>query len=200
MIDIRTIQRQSRLPRAIQLPARVILNRLAISGNVSLAHGVRIGRGTSVRATHHLTIGTHSRIGPKSTIEANGAIGPLALMGSRVCIVGRDDHASTQVGIPFIASTWIGDRDTTKRDIVTIGTDVWIGAAAVILSGVHIGSFAIVAAGSVVTNDIPEFAVVAGNPARKIADRFASSEQRESHRTQIDRMLAQLPQQTESLE
>jgi len=48
---------------------------------------------------------------------------------------------------------------------VRIGDDVWVGAHAVILPGVHIGTGAVVAAGAVVTRDVPEYAVVAGVPA-----------------------------------
>lgn len=54
---------------------------------------------------------------------------------------------------------------------VTVGDDVWIGQRALILPGVSIGTGAIVAAGSVVTRDVPPFAVVAGNPAKVIKDR-----------------------------
>ncbi len=51
---------------------------------------------------------------------------------------------------------------------VTIGDNVWIGGNSVILPGVTVGSNSVVAAGSVVTKDVPEWAVVAGNPARVI--------------------------------
>lgn len=52
----------------------------------------------------------------------------------------------------------------TKGDIV-IEDDVWIGTRAIILSGVHIGKGAVVAAGAIVTKDVPAFAVVGGSPA-----------------------------------
>lgn len=56
---------------------------------------------------------------------------------------------------------------------VIIGHDVWIGRSAIILAGVNIGNGAVVGAGSVVTKDIPPYAVAAGNPARIIKYRFA---------------------------
>ncbi|WP_394496063.1 acyltransferase [Shewanella sp. ENK2] len=54
---------------------------------------------------------------------------------------------------------------------ITIGDDVWIGAQAGIVDGVTIGNQAIVGMGSIVTKDVPEFAIVAGNPAKIIGDR-----------------------------
>jgi len=54
---------------------------------------------------------------------------------------------------------------------VTIGDDVWIGAGAIILPGATIGRGTVVAAGSVVTGEVPEMCVVAGSPAKKVRDR-----------------------------
>ena len=53
-----------------------------------------------------------------------------------------------------------------------IGNDVWIGRRSIILSGITIGDGAVIAAGSVVTKDVPAYAVVGGNPARIIKNRF----------------------------
>jgi acetyltransferase-like isoleucine patch superfamily enzyme len=58
----------------------------------------------------------------------------------------------------------IQDKSTTKGDVV-IGNDVWVGMGSVIMSGVTIGDGAVVAAFSVVTKDVPPYAIVAGNPA-----------------------------------
>lgn len=59
----------------------------------------------------------------------------------------------------------------SKGDIV-IDDDVWLGYGSIIMSGVHIGQGAIVAAGSVVTKDVPSYAIVGGVPARNIKYRF----------------------------
>ena len=58
------------------------------------------------------------------------------------------------------------------KSVPTIGNDVWIGAEALIFSGVSIGDGAVVAARSVVTKPVPPYAVVAGNPARVVKYRF----------------------------
>lgn len=53
-----------------------------------------------------------------------------------------------------------------------IGNDVWIGAGVMVKSGVHIGNGSIIGMGSVVTKDVGDYEIWAGNPARKIRDRF----------------------------
>ena len=63
------------------------------------------------------------------------------------------------------------DRDFNPHQVV-VGNDVWIGARATIMGGVHIGSGAVVAGGAVVTKDVPPYAIVGGNPAKFIKYRF----------------------------
>lgn len=58
---------------------------------------------------------------------------------------------------------------------VTLGHDVWIGHGAVVLPGVTIGTDAAVGAGSIVTRDVPPFAVVVGNPGRVLRLRFSEA-------------------------
>lgn len=61
-----------------------------------------------------------------------------------------------------------------KGDIV-VGDDVWIGYGATVMSGVHIGQGAVLAAGAVVTKDVPPYAIVGGVPAKVIKYRFSQS-------------------------
>jgi acetyltransferase-like isoleucine patch superfamily enzyme len=61
-----------------------------------------------------------------------------------------------------------------KGNFVLVGNDVWIGARAIILSGVRIGDGAIVGAGAVVSRDVPPYAVVAGVPAKIVKFRYAN--------------------------
>ena len=56
---------------------------------------------------------------------------------------------------------------------ITVGSDVWIGAKSTIMSGIKINDGAVVGAGSVVTKDVPPFAIVGGNPAQIIKFRFS---------------------------
>lgn len=62
--------------------------------------------------------------------------------------------------------------DWRRQRWLTVGHDVWIGHGAVIMGGVTIGTGAVIGAAAVVTHDVPDYAVVAGVPAKPIRDRF----------------------------
>ncbi|MFC7926853.1 DapH/DapD/GlmU-related protein [Microbacterium laevaniformans] len=109
-----------------------------------------------------------------------------------VQIVGRDDHAIDELGVPYVLSTWVGDREATPRDRVSIGRDVWIGGRSTVLGGVTIGDGALIGSASVVTKDVAPFAVVVGNPARVVGERFPSADQ-ERHLDALSERLAHTP-------
>ena len=77
-------------------------------------------------------------------------------------------HLRSRVGAGFDPSTWSKEL----RGDTELGNDVWIGMKAVVLPGVEIGHGAIVAAKSVVTHDVPAYAIVAGNAAKVVKMRF----------------------------
>lgn len=80
---------------------------------------------------------------------------------------------------PIFPEEWNHGMAVTEawdnRGDITVGNDVWIGYESVILSGVTIGDGAIVAARSVVTKDVPPYAIVGGAPARPIRPRFSQA-------------------------
>lgn len=73
---------------------------------------------------------------------------------------------------PFKA-TLDGEGEAFSKGDIILDDDVWVGQHAIILSGVHIGQGAVVAAGAVVTKDVPPYAVVGGVPAKVIKYRFS---------------------------
>jgi hypothetical protein len=88
-------------------------------------------------------------------------------------------HRATQAHFTYRASAYFpGESDDAeffawrKSHRVHIGHDVWIGHGAIILPARSIGTGAVVAAGAVVTKDVPAYTIVGGNPARPIRRRF----------------------------
>lgn len=111
----------------------------------------------------------YSYVGPGCLINSGVEIGRYTMIGPHVKIVGND-HVINKSGIPVI----FAGRPIFKKTI--IGSDVWIGANAVVICGVKIGNGAVVAAGAVVTNDVEPYSIVGGVPARFIRARFNSDE------------------------
>lgn len=111
--------------------------------------------------------------GAKLTIGRYGSVadGVEILLGGN----HRTDWATTY---PFPAwpELWPGaagiEGSNTTRGDVAVGHDVWLGSQCMVLSGIRIGTGAVVAARAVVTRDVPPYAIVGGNPARVLRLRF----------------------------
>jgi maltose O-acetyltransferase len=89
-------------------------------------------------------------------------IGNYLMMAEDVLFLGGN-HSYDDTETPMMFQ-----GGTTKTELV-IADDVWIGARVIVLPGCkHIGKGAIIGAGSVVTKDVPDYAIVGGNPARVI--------------------------------
>lgn len=86
-----------------------------------------------------------------------------------VCGEHNVNHISTY---PFRVKVLGEEYEASSRGDIIVDDDVWIGARAVILSGVHIGQGAVVAAGAVVSKHVPPYAIVGGVPARILRYRF----------------------------
>lgn len=111
---------------------------------------------------HDITLGDRVQFGPYCDVQCGLEVGDSVLFAPHVAIVGRNDH---QIDLP---DTLIWDSPRGEDKKVRIGSDCWVGYGAIILSGVTIGDGAVVAAGSVVTKDVPSKAVVAGCPAKVV--------------------------------
>lgn len=106
-------------------------------------------------------------------------VGSFTSIGHGV-VIGGARHPMEWVGM---SPVFYKGRDSIKKkfarfelhppSVTTIGHDVWIGRSAIVLPGVTIGNGAVIGAGSIVTKNVPSYAVVAGNPATLIRYRFS---------------------------
>ncbi len=124
-----------------------------------------------------------------NSLKINGAnqcynfqIGNYTSIGSEVEFIIDQNHDYKSVYQGVIRPFGTGERSKQglgqmmsrihRKGQIIVGSDVWIGDRATILGGVTIGNGAVVAAGAVVTKDVPPYAIVGGNPAEVISYRF----------------------------
>ena len=100
-------------------------------------------------------------------------VGNFCSIGPNVTFVLSADHFLNHISTFAYKVKVLNEKleGVSKGDII-VGDDVWIGYGATILSGIHIGQGAVVAAGAVVTSNVPPYAIVGGVPAKVIKYRF----------------------------
>lgn len=118
----------------------------------------------------HVSLGDNSGIGINASLTGSVIIGKDVMMGP-FCTMYSRNHAFDRCDVPM------REQGYRPEKTIIIGDDVWIGGHVIILPGVNIGNGAVVGAGAVVTRDVPEYAVVGGNPAKVI--RFRNGEKHE---------------------
>ena len=102
-------------------------------------------------------------------------IGSFCSVGPGVLFVCAAEHrvdTATTYPLRIIDGKIRNGAATLGKGPTTVGHDVWFGARCIVLSGVTIGNGAVIGAGSIVTRDIPPYAIAVGNPARIIRYRF----------------------------
>ena len=100
-------------------------------------------------------------------------IGSCCSIGPEVIFLLSSDHNGKHIStFPFKVKLGITDFEGESKGDIVVEDDVWIGCRAIILSGIKVGRGAIIAAGAVVTKDVPPYAIVAGCPAKVIKYRF----------------------------
>lgn len=128
--------------------------------------GMRLPASSSIHwraefyAPESIVVGEHCTIGDSCFLDGRSGltIGESVNLGSHVTIYTREHDVNS----PDFAETGAPVR---------VGTHAWISSHSIVLPGVTIGEGAVVAAGAVVTRDVPPFAIVGGNPARVIGTR-----------------------------
>lgn len=136
------------------------------------------------RVRENCTIGQFTFVNDRTTLFPNTAVGRYCSIG-KSCEIGAPTHpdnwlTSSPVGFAIERhfpneSALFPQSPFPQYQQTTIGADVWIGSLSIITGGVTIGHGAIVGGGSVVTTDVPPYAIVVGAPARVLRLRFDES-------------------------
>jgi len=149
-----------RIGRGVRLDGK---SKIKLSDNVTL-HGPLYISATS--ASGNVNIGEHTHIDRTAVLYGQGGldIGSECAIAAGVIIYSQTNQYDDHPGMPVV-------QQGTKYAKVEIGKDVWIGAGAIILPGVKVGSHSVIGAGSVVTKDVCEASIVVGSPAKEIKKR-----------------------------
>lgn len=157
--------------KTITIGDNVEINALSQNG-IRMGNNVSIHRNSIIECTgvirqygEGLVIGNNVGIAQNCFIQVRGTviIGNDVMFGPGVSIFS-EDHGFADAG------TLMLDQPVTRKGVV-IGNNVWIGTRAIILDGVTVGEGSIIAAGSIVKNDVPPFSIVAGVPGKVIRSR-----------------------------
>jgi len=131
-----------------------------IGDRTTICGGLQLANIESARNLEHLVIGRHCYVGPGVMFDLTGRVilEDEVSLAPRVTILTHSD-----VGLRPLAAVY----PSWKRDTV-LRYGCWVGACATVLGGVTVGSESVVAAGSLVRDDVPARNVVAGVPARHV--------------------------------
>ena len=115
------------------------------------------------------SLGNNSGIGRNCVVNGTVTIGDDVMMGPE-CMFFTENHAFDNINIPM------NKQGNSVEKPIVVGNDVWSGARVLVMPGVKIGDHCIVAAGAVVTKNVPAYALVAGNPAKVVRYRGENNE------------------------
>jgi maltose O-acetyltransferase len=132
----------------------------------SCGKNVNIERGASFGKGFDLEIGDNSGLGRYCHVPSNIKIGKDVMMAPNV-FVFHLNHSFEDTSIPMRL------QGVTQKEPVVIEDDVWIGRGVFIMPGKRIAKGSIVAAGTVVTKNFPEYSIIGGNPSQLIKSRLA---------------------------
>jgi len=176
MTTIKSLARRSSFLRQTLRATRMLFVRRRY--RLRLVHPTFYLGGPPVFISPDFSAGAYSYMGPRCFVGPGVRVGKYVMFAPEVAVVGGD-HRFDIPGTPIIFS---GRPELSET---MIGDDAWIGYRAILMSGVSIGQGAIVAAGAVVTRDVPPYSIVAGVPARIIGQRFTDPADRQRHEAML---------------
>jgi len=124
-----------------------------------------------------LKVGHFVRLGSGVHVTYPTVIGDLCMLAEDVHFIGND-HGFDEIGVPMRIA-W--PKHDTRNVVTIVESDVWIGQRAIIFAGVKIARGSIIAAGSIVTRDVPPYTIVAGVPAKQLRRRFETKADEREH-------------------
>lgn len=125
--------------------------------------GKKVDIGRKISFSSRFSLGDRSSVGDNTYILGKVTIGKDVMMAAN-CALIASNHNTNRVDVPM------NTQGGTDEPIV-IEDDVWICYGSTICAGVHVGKGAVIAAGAVVTKDVPDYCVVGGVPARVLKKR-----------------------------
>lgn len=153
------------------------VSKFAFVDNISIIDKkAKIYRGSKV---FNSSIGKYSYLGKKSSLVCAKVDKYCSIAGG--VSIGLGEHTLEKISTSPIftekrnaaGESWTDQECVYPYKRVSIGNDVWIGSRVIIKGGVNVGDGAVIAAGAVVTKDVPPYAIVGGVPAKLIRFRFS---------------------------
>ncbi len=177
------IESKCQLYRAVQIDDSVLKSKNII-GDFSRIRSSKLGEMVRIDRSNfifHSNIGDYSYTGANDVIM-HSEIGRFCSISWGVTI-GPGEHDYKRItSHDFLYNDFYGIKNKEEKESYnrfkkqcTIGNDVWIGTNATILRGVKIGDGAVIGANSIITKDIPPYAIAVGNPAKIVRFRFDDS-------------------------
>lgn len=154
-----------------EMKDNIIVGENSFINNSIIGNHVQINRSNMIVDSK---LGDYTYTGMNTVIK-HATIGKFCSISWGVSIAGGNHNYRFISPHPFIYLKSFGivnENENLEIEEINIGNDVWIGANTSILPGISIGDGVVVGAGSVVTKDVPDYAIVAGNPAKIIKYRF----------------------------
>lgn len=133
----------------------------AVTGKLLFEYcGKKVDIGRRIKLSGQISLGDGSGIGDFCHIQGKISIGKNVMIAPE-CVFLAETHKFNDINVPM------NQQGKEYKEII-IDDDVWIGYRSIILQGVRIGRGSIIGAGAVVTKSVPEYAIVAGVPAKII--------------------------------